>query len=64
MVKAINKEAFAIIVLFKKGFSPIKVARILGLSREKINFWRKTEIKSIQLRRKSLMILISIRFIS
>ena len=54
MVKTINKDAFAIKALLKKGFSPIKVARILGLSRQKVNYWRKTEIKSIQYRRKKL----------
>ena len=54
MVKTINKDTFAIKALLKKGFSPIKVARILGLSRQKVNYWRKTEIKSIQYRRKKL----------
>ena len=54
MVKTINKDASAKKALLKKGFSPIKVARILGLSRQKVNYWRKTEIKSIQYRRKKL----------
>ena len=54
MAKAINKDATAIKALFKKDFSPIKVARILGISRQKVNYWRKTEIRSFQHRRKKL----------
>ena len=49
-----QQRCFWIKALLKKGFSPIKVARILGLSRKKVNYWRKTEIKSIQYRRKKL----------
>ena len=33
---------------------PIKIARLLEVSKQKVNYWRKTEIKYIQTRRKKL----------
>lgn len=54
MVKKINKDSVAIKTLLNKGLKPIEVAKILGVSKQKVNYWRKNEIKSTQTRRKKL----------
>ena len=54
MVKKINTIAITIKSLLKKGMQPIKIARLLNVSKQKINYWKKTEIKYTQTRRKKL----------
>ena len=54
MVKKINTIAITIKSLLKKGMQPIKIARLLNVSKQKINYWKKTEIKYKQTRRKKL----------
>ena len=54
MVKKINKDSIAIKSLLNKGLKPIQVANLLGLSRQKVNYWKKNEIKTTQTRRKKL----------
>ena len=54
MVKKINKDSVAIKTLLNKRLKSIEVAQILGVSKQKVNYWRKNEIKSTQTRRKKL----------
>ena len=64
MVKTINKDAFAIKALLKKGFSPIKVARILGLSSKKLIIGQRLRLNQSNIEVKNSMIHISIKFTS
>ena len=48
MGKKINSDAVTIKSLLKQGMKPIKIARLLEVSKQKVNYWRKTEIKYIQ----------------
>ena len=54
MVKKINTIAITIKSLLKQGMQPIKIARLLKISKQKVNYWKKTEIKHTQTRRKKL----------
>ena len=54
MVKNINSDAIAIKALIKQGIKPINIAQILGISKQKVNYWRKTSVKTVQNRRKKL----------
>ena len=54
MVKKINKDSIAIKSLLSKGLKPIQVTNLLGVSRQKMNYWKKNEIKTTQTRRKKL----------
>ena len=54
MVKKINSDSVTIKSLLKQGMQPIKIARLLKVSKQKVNYWKKTEIKYIQTRRKKL----------
>ena len=54
MVNKINSDAIAIKALIKQGIKPIKIAQILGISKQKVNYWRKTSVKTVQNRRKKL----------
>ena len=54
MVKKINSDAIAIKALIKQGIKPINIAQILGISKQKVNYWRKTSVKTVQNRRKKL----------
>ena len=54
MVKKINSDAVTIKSLLKQGMQPIKIARLLKVLKQKVNYWKKTEIKYIQTRRKKL----------
>jgi len=52
MVKKINKDSIAIKSLLNKGLKPIEVANLLDLSKQRVNYWKKHEIKTIQTRKK------------
>jgi len=54
MVKKINKDSIAIKTLLNKGMKPIEVANLLDVSKQKVNYWKRNEIKTIQTRRKKL----------
>ena len=54
MVKKINTDAITIRELIKQGMKPINIAKLLGVSKQKVNYWKKTSIKTIQNRRKKL----------
>ena len=54
MVKNINKDSIAIKTLLNKGMKPIEVANLLDVSKQKVNYWKRNEIKTIQTRRKKL----------
>ena len=54
MVKKINKDSIAIKTLLNKGMKPIEVANLLDVSKQKVNYWKRHEIKTIQTRRKKL----------
>ena len=48
MVKKINKDALMIKELLNKGFRQCEISRLLGLKKEKVYYWAKTEIKFSQ----------------
>ena len=54
MVKKVNDTAITIKYLLKQGMQPIKISRLLKISKQKVNYWKKTEIKYTQTRRKKL----------
>ena len=54
MDKKINKDAVAIKKLLKRGLTQKKIAQLLGLKKQKVSYWSKHDIKTIQTRRKKL----------
>ena len=54
MVKKVNNDAITIQSLLKQGMQPIKIARLLKVSKQKVNYWKKTDIKTCQTKRKKL----------
>ena len=54
MVKKINTDTIAIKTLLKKEMAPLKIARLLHISKQKVNYCKKTPIKTEQFRRKKL----------
>ena len=54
MVKKINKDANAIQAFLEKGYNQAWIARKLGISKQKVNYWSKTAIKTVQNRRSKL----------
>ena len=54
MVKKVNADAITIKRLLKQGMKPIKIARLLKVSKQKVNYWKRAKIKYIQTRRKKL----------
>ena len=54
MVKKVNNTAIAIKYLLNQGMQPIKISRLLKISKQRVNYWKKTEIKYTQTRRKKL----------
>ena len=54
MVKKVNADAITIKRLLKQGMQPIKIARLLKVSKQKVNYWKRAKIKYIQTRRKKL----------
>ena len=53
-MKKINKDFIAIKSLLNKGLKLIQIANLLGVYRQKVNYWKKNEIKITQTRRKKL----------
>ena len=54
MVKKVNADAITIKRLLKQGMKPIKIARLLKVSKQKVNYWKRAKIKYNQTRRKKL----------
>ena len=54
MAKKLNLLAATIKTLFKNKVRPIDIARKLKISKQRVNYWIKTPIKSSQIRRKKL----------
>ena len=52
MVKKINKDGIAIKELHKMGYKPSQIAKIKKISKQKVNYWLKTEIKT-EIRRRT-----------
>ena len=61
MVKKINNDAITIKSLLEKGYTQYKIAKMLNISKQKVHYWARTEIKSIQTRKKNSEIFTSIR---
>ena len=64
MVKKINKNSVAIKTLLNKRLKPIEVAQILDISKQKVNYWRKNEIKSTQLAEQNRICHLSKKFVN
>ena len=54
MVKKLNKDALMIKALLNKVFRQCEISRLLGLKKEKVSYWAKTEIKFSQRKPKKL----------
>ena len=52
MVKKINNDAITIKSLLEKGYTQYKISKMLNISKQKVHYWARTEIKSIQTRKK------------
>ena len=52
MVKKLNKDAITIKSLLEKGYNQYQISKMLNLSKQKVHYWAKTEIKTVQKRRK------------
>ena len=61
MVKKINNDSITIKSLLEKGYTQYKIAKMLNISKQKVHFWARTEIKSIQTLKKNSEIFTSIR---
>ena len=49
-----NEDAVAIKKLLKRGLTQKKIAQLLGLKKQKVSYWSKHDIKTIQTSRKKL----------
>ena len=54
MVKKINKDSLMIKELLNKGLRQCQIARLLGIKKEKVSYWSRTEIKDHQQKPKKL----------
>ena len=54
MVKKTNKDAIMVKELLNKGWSQKKIAKLLKISKQKVNYWTKHEIKSVIIRKSKL----------
>ena len=52
--KKTNNDAILIKRLLKEGYRPIDIAKKFNISKQKINYWKKTEIKEVIHRRSKL----------
>ena len=52
--KKINEDAILIKKLLDKKIRPIDIANEFNISKQKVNYWKKTEIKTVIHRRKKL----------
>ena len=48
MVKKENENAILIIKFLDKDYKPSYITQKLGISKQKISYWRKNEIKYVQ----------------
>ena len=54
MVKQVNKIGSTVKIFLEKGFSQIWIARKLGITKQRVNYWAKHPLKPFQLRRRKL----------
>ena len=54
MVKKINAIAVTIKTLLNNHIRPIEIAKKLKISKQRVNYWTKNEIKAVQHRKKKL----------
>ena len=54
MVKKLNAIASTIKTLLEKRMRPIEIARKLNITKQRVNYWVKTSIKTVQYRKKKL----------
>ena len=54
MVKKFNRDAGAIQAFLAKGYNKAWISRKLGISKQKVNYWSKTSMKTVQYRKKKL----------
>ena len=54
MVKHFNKDAGGIQTFLAKGYSQAWISRKLGISKQKVNYWSKTSMKTVQYRKTKL----------
>ena len=52
MLKKINKDAITIKSLLINGYNQGNIAKMLNLSKQKVNYWALHKIKTVQIRRK------------
>ena len=48
MVKKTNKDALMIKELLRKGLRQCQISSLLGIKKEKVSYWSRTEIKDHQ----------------
>lgn len=63
-MKKINEDAITIKKLFQKGLTQKRIASLLGLKKQKVNYWANHEIKTVQSRRKKFLIHLSIKYVA
>ena len=54
MLKKINVIAVTIKTLLNNHIRPIEIAKKLKISKQRVNYWTKNEIKTVQHRKKKL----------
>ena len=54
MVKKVNNIEIAIKELLKRGYSKMKIAKTLKISKQRVYYWTKTPITSVKNRKKKL----------
>ena len=54
MAKKINAFGEAVKALLEKGYSQIWIARKLKVKKQRVNYWAKTPLKTVQNRRRKL----------
>ena len=54
MVKKMNKDSILIKELLNKGWTQKKIANVLNLSKQKVSYWSKHEIKTSIIRKRKL----------
>ena len=53
MVKKINRDGITIKSLLNQGFKQGQIAKMLNISKQKVHYWMKVEIKTEQNRKKN-----------
>ena len=54
MVKKLNLIAATIKIILQNNVRPINIARKLKISKQRVNYWIKTPIKTMQIRRRKI----------